>query len=284
MIVDKTIHVAHVGAFGNAGPWLHFNLVDVCPPGHDLRAILKEPDGRGGRLAAWSTAMRGWDKGLLWQIAERKRLLGDRPIVGASMEAEEIVPVPHDRRMVGEGDSIRNYGLSLRRVLWHISDVVGLPVVPYGASQVGNAHVSSAFLEHRLQTLQWYIWHKPGGPLRGGTPCQSFYLHSGVRPAAVMAWVYGALDRHATVTHGTRTKPLTVFVSPEAQGGQGAGESDDFETPNSFVLGGVLAAIDDHPLECRVVSWFKASTSARAEKATRILTEAASLSELIVSA
>lgn len=283
MIVDKTIHVAHVGTFGNKGPWLHFNLGDVCPPGHDLREVLREPKGRSKRLAAWADAMRAWDKGLLWQLADRRAALGDKPIVGASMEAEEIVPVPHRFNMVADGDSIAAYGFSLKRALWHISEVVGMPVVPYGVSQVLKAHTTSELWEHRQQAEQWYAWHRPGGPLRGVTPCQSFYANWQDAMVQLVAWAYAALDRHAAVGNGTGTKPLTVFVSPELQGSAGAGESDGFAEMDPLHMTKLLKAIDLHPLECRVVSWFKASTAARAQRAMQIVDETAAGAGLSVS-
>lgn len=279
MIVDKALHVAHVGKFGNQGPWLHLNLGDVCPPGHDLRAVLREPRGRAAAIAAWAEAMKTWDKGLLYAKGTRSM-----PLVGASIEAEEIVPTPHDIRMVASGDSLSAYGFSLKRALWHISEVVGVPVVPYGAAQVLKAHTASDLWEHRQQTEAWYAWHRPGGPLRGVTPCQSFYTNWRDATVQLSAWVYAALDRHAAVENGTGTKPLTVFVTPELQGAAGAGESDAFAAMDPLHLSKLLRAIDLHPLECRVVSWFKASSQARADKAMQIVSEAAAGAGLVVSA
>jgi len=129
----------------------------------------------------------------------------------------------------------------------------------------------------------WYAWHRPGGPLRGVTPCQSFYTNWRDATVQLSAWVYAALDRHAAVGNGTGTKPLTVFVTPELQEAAGAGESDAFAAMDQLHLSKLLKAIDLHPLECRVVSWFKASTGARAERAESIINEAAIGAGLAVS-
>jgi len=278
MIVDKTLHIAHVGTFGNRGPWLHLNLGDVCPPGHDLREILREPKGRMDRMGGWWAALRTWKKGLLYAKSTRSM-----PLVGASIEAEEIVPVPHDMRMVSIADKLANYGYALRTAMSFIPDIVGVRVVLYGATQVLAAHVMSDEWEHRLQTDLWYDWHRPGGTLRGITPCQSFYRLATDNINGVVAWIDSALDRHAAVGHGTTTRPLTVFVTPELQGHAKSGIADDFASPDYADLGLMLRTIDHHPLECRVVSWFKASTQARADRAMQIVNEAASNAGLSVS-
>lgn len=285
MIVDKTIHVAHVGKFGNQGPWLHFNLGDACPPGHDLPAILSEPKDRTARLNAWEAAVRTWDKGLLWQRRAREAAMNGNPIIGASMEAEKIVPVPHDVRMVAEEvDTIAAYARALRRAMSVISDVIGVPVVPYGATQILPVHTRYTMSEHDLQVCFWYKWHRPGGPLRGITPCQSFYVRSDPDHMGVYSWVHAALDRHAAVGHGTKTKPLTVFVSPELQGHEKAGAADGALWMTTAYLSTVIHSIEDHPLKCRVVSWCKASTAGRAAEAMSIVTEAAKATFCTVSA
>lgn len=283
MIVDSTIHVAHVGTYGNYGPWLHFNLGDACPPGHDLPAILSEPKDRTARLNAWEAAVRTWDKGLLWQRRAREAALDGNPIIGASMEAEKIVPVPHDVRMVAENDTTSAYAKALRRAMGVISDVIGVLVVPYGATQILPIHTRYATSEHDLQVWCWYKWHRPGGALRGVTPCQSFYMRAEQGQTEAYSWVCAALDRHAAVGHGTKTKPLTVFVSPELQGHEKAGADDGALWLTCQRMGGILWAIELHPLECRVVSWCKASTVERAAEAMSIVTKSAA-SAFVVSA
>lgn len=275
MIIENEVRNAHVGDFGGTpdgspSSHLHLNLGDVCPPGYPLAEILSQPRGRAKRLAAWEAAVRTWAKGIPAAIGARQGV----PLTTASIEAEKIAPTPHDRGMVAEADSISAYGANLRKALGVISSMLGVTVTPYGASQILPAHIHSRVEQHRAQVMDWHDWHRPGGGLRGVTPCQSFYVGAEQHPTDVVCWVQGALDRHAAVGHGSLKAPLTVFVSPELQRAAGSGVADDFPELEPAVLATVLKFIEAHPLPCRVVSWFKASTEARAENARRIVREA----------
>lgn len=234
MIVDSTIHIAHVGAHGaNHSPWVHLNLQDLSPPGHDLLTVLHDPKGRNARIDAWATALRTFDKGLLYV----KGLRDGAPLAGVSIEGEQVVPVPHDRSMMHPSDSLRSRGLAIERVLWQIGWVMGVPrVIPYGSAQVLAAWLNNPNNVHGIQSVTWYGWHRSsGGYLRGVPPCQSFYGWKS--PWLIVA----ALDRHAASGRISKSTPLVVFIAPT-------------DTNASMQA----ASVRNHPLPCRLVSWHKA--------------------------
>ena len=242
MIVDSTIHIAHVGAHGaNHSPWVHLNLKDISPPGHDLLTVLHDPKGRAARIDAWATALRTFDKGLLYV----KGLRNGAPLAGVSIEGEQVVPVPHDTSMMHLGDTTRARGLAIEKVLRVIGEVMGVPrVVPYGSAQVLAAWLNNPNNVHGIQSVTWYGWHRSsGGYLRGVPPCQSFYGWKS--PWLIVA----ALDRHAASGRISKSTPLVVFIAPT-------------DTNASMQA----ASVRNHPLLCRLVSWHKADTADAAAK------------------
>lgn len=234
MILDSTIHIAHVGAHGaNHSPWVHLNLKDISPPGHDLLTVLHDPKGRAARIDAWATALRTFDKGLLYV----KGLRDGAPLAGVSIEGEQVVPVPHDTSMMHQDDNTRSRGLAVERVLWQIGWVMGVPrVIPYGSAQVLAAWLNNPNSVHGIQSVTWYRLHRTStGHLRGVPPCQSFYGWN--QPWLIEA----ALDRHAASGRISKSKPLTVFIAPTDQHAEMQ-----------------VAVTASHPLPCHVVSWHKA--------------------------
>lgn len=234
MIVDSTIHIAHVGAHGaNHSPWVHLNLKDLSPPGHDLLTVLHDPKGRNARIDAWATALRTFDKGLLYV----KGLRNGAPLTGVSIEGERVVPVPHDMSMMHNSDNTRSRSLAIEKVLRVIGEVMGVPrVIPYGSAQVLAAWLNNPNSVHSIQSVTWYRLHRTStGHLRGVPPCQSFYGWN--QPWLIEA----ALDRHAASGRISKSKPLTVFIAPTDQ---------DAEMQ--------VAVTASHPLPCHAVSWHKA--------------------------
>ena len=265
MIVGKTIHSAHVGKYGDKNsPWVHLNLLDISPPGHPILDVLRDPNGRTARIKAWADALARFDKGLPYILSTRWGV----GIVGVSIEGEQLVPVPHDMSMVAGGDTPPERCAAVAKVLGVVAKTMGVPyVVPYGSAQVLAAHVTGTVkFEHLIQSGSWYLWNRPGGSTASVRQCQAFNVLPGDSDFKRSAWVWGALDRHASTGRVTKANTLTVFVAPEVVGA-GSGENDPPSLTTPEALATIYNDIDTHPIPCRVVSWFKASTQTRADAA-----------------
>lgn len=272
MIVGKTVHSAHVGACGDKNsPWVHLNLLDISPPGHPILDVLREPKGRTARIKVWADALARFVKGLPYILSTRWGV----GIVGVSIEGEQLVPVPHDLRMVADGDTAPERCAAVAKVMAVVAKTMGVPyVVPYGSAQVLEAQVTGMIkLEHKYQSEDWYFWNRPGGYTALVRQCQAFSVLPVDAEYKRAAWVWGALDRHASTGRITKANPLTVFVAPEVVGA-GSGDNDPPSLATPETLSYIYSKIGMHPLPCRVVSWFKADTKTRADAAREVVNTA----------
>lgn len=241
---------AHVGNFGNFGPWVHLSLADISPPGYDILEVLKASSDRKKRMTAWRDAMATFDAG---RYPFNERAKRGVKVEGVSVEAEPFMAVPHDMAYA-EAPYDTAYAKAMRFVFDTLDAQYG-EVVPFGSRQaIPSINICTDLL------IDWNsMYHPKTGWLRFITPCQAFYQFRDVRRYDDVTTL---LDKHAAYL-GTR-KSLTVFVCPEVVEGEGAGTQDDYREADN---GEIVKALIDHPMKVKLVHWFKASTSARASKA-----------------
>lgn len=259
---------AHVGKHGDQiSPWVHLNLTDISPPGHPILDVLRNPKGRTNRIRAWANALRQWPTGLP-PILKSRADAGVK-IDGCSIEGEQLVPVPHDGSPIGPGDIYTTRCIAVRDALQHLSRIINVSrIVPYGAAQILEAHTIPTTEEHVEQSETWRSVYSRG--FLNPSPSQTFSVRmTDFRFSRLRHWIGCALDRHQATGDITVARPLTVFIKPELDSPD-AGLLDDFREVPSYLSTHIIDAVHRHPCPCHLVSWFKASTPARATKAETI--------------
>jgi hypothetical protein len=278
MIVDHTIHTAIGGQFHaivadavrgkpgvSVGTHLHLNVGDVSPPGFPLRDVLETPESFKALFHGWAEKLPDFDRGVPSQI-EIHAPIG---YSGASIEGEDIVPVPHYTKASDRWPSVKQYAAALRDVVDVIRAVCieGRPLAMYGAGQITPAHIWSPLEQHAAERRKWYEWYGPGGCLRWTTPAQQFYITANLGAERYHAWASAALDR---LQWTEPDKPVQVFVTPEVDQHHATG-GDGFA--DALECGGVplLRALAEHPKAVRLVMWGHASSEARAMRMAELI-------------
>ena len=205
----------------------------------------------------WSPGWNAWG-----ERAGSGPAMNPKP-ASVTIEAEVIAPVPHDTRPQRGWKGVREMLEAFEVVSLAVERVLAVRTAWFGLPQIIAAYVKPTVAEHHQMRCNLTGWY--AGTTLART--QAFYYHiDGPVGVDRWDWITTALAMH----YGSigQDQHLTVFLSPIVHGIEDEGGVDPaMASPEAIAED--YRALAASPCPVRVVQWFKANNSTRADVITQ---------------